>query len=176
MVKYISKGDGMINQEYVKTYDSILGKLVLKSDGENLTSLSYCESGDETYVESNLPIFDEVFKWLDIYFSGEIPNFTPKYKFYNISPFRRSVLEITSTIPYGQTLTYGTIANRIASMKGIEKMSARAVGGALHHNPICIIVPCHRVIGTNKALVGYGGGIAKKVRLLELESSNVQKR
>ena len=110
-----------------------------------------------------------------LYFSGKIPDFTPKYKIDDISPFRRRVIDIMNRIPYGKTVAYNDIAKEIAQERGLEKMSAQAVGGAVGANPICIIVPCHRVVGTNGSLTGYGGGIKNKVRLLELEGNDMTK-
>ena len=116
-----------------------------------------------------MPIFDETKKWLDIYFSGKNPDFTPKYKIENLTPFRKQVIGIMNEIPYGKTITYNDIAKEIAKSKGIERMSAQAVGGAVGWNPICIIIPCHRVIGSDGSLTGYGGGINNKIKLLEIE-------
>lgn len=106
-------------------------------------------------------IFDEVTRWLDIYFSGKNPDFIPKYKIQNLTPFRKLVIDSMIKIPYGETITYNDIAKTIARKKGIKKMSAQAVGGTVGWNPICIIIPCHRVVGSNDNLTGYGGGIQK---------------
>ncbi len=122
-----------------------------------------------------MPIFDKTIKWLDIYFSGQEPDFTPEYKIENLTPFRKQVIDIMNKIPYGKTITYNDIAKKIAKSKGIEKMSAQAVGGAVGWNPICIIIPCHRVVGTNGSLVGYGGGINNKIKLLEIEKNDMNK-
>ena len=122
-----------------------------------------------------MPIFDKTIKWLDIYFSGQEPDFTPEYKIENLTPFRKQVIDIMNKIPYGKTITYNDIAKKIAKSKGIEKMSAQAVGGAVGWNPICIIIPCHGVIGTNGSLVGYGGGINNKIKLLEIEKNDMNK-
>lgn len=122
-----------------------------------------------------MPIFDKTIKWLDIYFSGQEPDFTLEYRIENLTPFRKQVIDIMNKIPYGKTITYNDIAKKIAKSKGIEKMSAQAVGGAVGWNPICIIIPCHRVVGTNGALVGYGGGINNKIKLLEIEKNDMNK-
>lgn len=122
-----------------------------------------------------MPVFDKTSKWLDIYFSGQEPDFTPEYKIENLTPFRKQVIDIMNKIPYGKTITYNDIAKEIAKSKGIEKMSAQAVGGAVGWNPICIIIPCHRVVGTNGSLVGYGGGINNKIKLLEIEKNDMNK-
>lgn len=122
-----------------------------------------------------MPIFDKTIKWLDIYFSGQEPDFTPEYKIEKLTPFRKQVIDIMNKIPYGKTITYNDIAKEIAKSKGIEKMSAQAVGGAVGWNPICIIIPCHRVVGTNGSLVGYSGGINNKIKLLEIEKNDMNK-
>ena len=144
--------------------------LLLSSDGEVLTGLHFIQSG-ETIVEQEgtLPIFKDVCKWLDDYFSGKKPDFTPEYRIDNATPFRREVLEILLTIPYGETITYGEIAAQIAKNHNVDKMSAQAVGGAVGWNPIGIIIPCHRVLGVGKKLTGYGGGIPNKIGLLKIE-------
>ena len=118
--------------------------------------------------EKQLPIFEETIRWLDIYFAGHDPGFTPKLKM-NTTPFRKLVWEIMLTIPYGKTMSYGEIARKIEEIRGIPKMSAQAVGQAVGNNAISLIIPCHRVIGTDGNLTGYGGGLDKKVWLLKLE-------
>ena len=109
-------------------------------------------------------------KWLDVYFSGKEPDFTPPLRM-ETTPFRKAVWEILLTIPFGQTMTYGEIADMIAGRTGLEKMSAQAVGGAVGHNAISLIIPCHRVVGSNGSLTGYAGGIEKKVKLLTMEKA-----
>ena len=164
--------------EYTYNYKSPLGDIMLASDGESLTGLwfkgqkFFAESLDDNYVVKYLPIFDETIKWLDIYFSGKAPDFTPTIKM-KTSDFRKSVWEILLTIPYGKTMTYGEIAKIIAKQKGLHKMSAQAVGNAVAHNSISLIIPCHRVIGTNGNLTGYAGGIDKKIKLLTLEKVDI---
>ena len=154
--------------------------MIMNSDGEYLTGLWFEGSRDISKHELNckekeLPIFKEVSKWLDIYFSGKNPNFTPKYKIYNLTSFRKEVVDIMNTIEYGKLLTYNDISKIIAKNRNIEKMSSQAVGGAVGWNPICIVVPCHRVVGTNGSLTGYGGGIKNKVELLKLEGIDMSK-
>lgn len=112
---------------------------------------------------------------MDIYFSGENPNFTPEYKIENLTSFRRQVIDIMNRISYGKVITYNDIAKEIASSRGIKRMSAQAVGGAVGWNPICIIIPYHRVVGANSNLTGYGGGIQNKIRLLQHEKHNMDK-
>ncbi len=149
------------------------------SDGEYLTGLWFIDSKDAfkhitDSEEKNLPIFKETSQWLDIYFSGKNPNFIPKYKIINLTPFRQEVIDIMNSIPYGKTLTYNDISKIIAKNRGIEKMSSQAVGGAVGANPICIIIPCHRVVGINGNLTGYGGGIKNKVALLTHEHNDMK--
>ena len=165
---------------YKRTYNSPFGTIYMKSDGEYLTGLWFDGSRDSykhngNFEEKNLLIFEETAKWLDIYFNGEEPNFKPKYKIENLTPFRKQVIDILLKITYGKTITYNDIAKEIAKNKGIHKMSAQAVGGAVGWNPICIIIPCHRVVGTNGSLTGYGGGIKNKIKLLELEKNDMSK-
>ena len=154
--------------------------IIINSDGEYLTGLYFENSRDilkhqMNCEEKDLPIFKETKKWLDIYFNGENPNFIPKYKINNLTPFRKEVIDIINTIPFGETLTYNDISKIIAKKRGIERMSSQAVGGAVGWNPICIIIPCHRVVGTNGSLTGYGGGIKNKVALLTLEKNDMSK-
>lgn len=152
--------------------------LLMNSDGEYLTGLWFEGSRDSSKHEINceekyLPIFKETIKWLDIFFSGKEPDFTPKYKINNLTSFRKEVIDIINAISFGETLTYNDIAKIIAQNRKIEKMSAQAVGGAVGWNPICIIIPCHRVVGTNGSLTGYGGGIKNKAELLKLEKNDM---
>lgn len=166
--------------EYYTTYNSPLGRIYLYSDGEYLTGLCFDKSLDmlkhkSNYTEKELNIFKETSKWLDIYFSGHNPDFTPKYKINNLTPFREKVINIMCDIPYGQVITYNDIVCIIAKEKGIKKMSAQAVGGAVGWNPICIIIPCHRVIGKGGNLTGYGGGIDNKIGLLKIENIDTSK-
>ena len=153
--------------------------LWMSCDGEYLTGLWFNGSEDDkkhragcTEVKSyfSLPsVLKETCSWLDIYFSGIEPRFIPKFKIEDITPFRQEVQDILLAIPFGQTVSYGEIAVQIAKKHGIKKMSAQAVGNAVGSNPICIIIPCHRVIGTDGSLTGYGGGINNKNLLLTLE-------
>lgn len=108
--------------------------------------------------------------WLDIYFNNKIPDFTPPLLLKG-TDFRMTVWKMLLDIPYGKTVSYGDIAKAVAKSRGIEKMSAQAVGNAVGHNPISIIVPCHRVVGSKGSLTGYGGGIKRKKELLRLESN-----
>lgn len=153
--------------------------IVLTSDGENLTGLYFAGSKGlpkhGIAPGEGLAIFAETSHWLDIYFHGENPDFIPKYKIANLTPFRQQVIHIMNTIPFGETVTYSHIAKRIARERGLEKMSAQAVGGAVGWNPICILIPCHRVVGANGNLTGYGGGIQNKIALLAHEKNDMTK-
>ena len=165
---------------YKTYYKSPIGNLILVSDGDNLVGLymenqKYYLNGikQELTSKDNLQVFENTKKWLDRYFAKE----KPSIKEIPIAPkggeFRQKVWKILCEIPYGQTITYGEIAKRIAKQMNKEKMSAQAVGNAVGHNPISIIIPCHRVIGKNGSLTGYAGGIERKKMLLELEKENV---
>ena len=159
-------------------YESPLGGITLGSDGEALTGLWFDGQkyfGDTlggVYETKDLPVFAKAKEWLDIYFSGRDPGFTPPLVMLT-TPFRKAVWEIMLTIPFGQTMTYGQIAEIIAKQRGLTHMSAQAVGGAVGHNSISLIIPCHRVVGKNGSLTGYAGGIDKKIRLLELEGTDL---
>ncbi len=124
---------------------------------------------DKENEKKRLPVFEQAVRWLDIYFSGHEPDFNLPLHFTG-SEFQNEVWKMLCEIPYGHTTTYGEIAKRFAKKKGIERMSAQAVGGAVARNKISIIVPCHRVIGANGNLTGYAGGIDKKIALLKLEN------
>lgn len=160
-----------MNFNYIYQTPPPFDNLLLVSDGEVLTGLHFLKTPNANFKQTELPVFQEVCRWLDIYFSGCEPDFTPQFRIDNATPFRRDVLEIVRQIPFGKTMTYGDIAAQMAKRHGIEKMSAQAVGGAVGWNPIGIIVPCHRVVGAGNKLVGYGGGIENKIALLRLENN-----
>ena len=149
--------------EYISKYDSPLGGITLASNGNELTGLwfdgqkYFADTLSEEFEEKDLPVFGQTKQWLDVYFSGKAPDFTPPLEFVGISSFRKAVWEVMLTIPYGKTMTYGEIAQKITYDKGIKRMSAQAVGGAVGHNSISLISPCHRVVGTNGSLTGYAG-------------------
>lgn len=158
---------------------SDLDDILMYSDGKYLTALLFENSKDaskhnEKSLLKNLPIFVETSKWLDTYFKGIIPDFIPKYKL-SLTPFQKEVADIMNLISFGETLSYNDIAKIIAKNRGIVKMSAQAVGHAVGSNPICIIIPCHRVIGANGSLVGYGGGLNNKIALLRHENAKYRK-
>lgn len=154
---------------YTNLYCSPIGNWSLVSDGTYLTEVSFVGDALLTNADDELPIFDETKRWLEIYFSRKCPDFIPNIKL-NGTPFQMSVWNILKEIPYGKTITYSEIADKIALERGIKRMSAQAVGGAVARNPIAIIVPCHRVIGANGELVGYEYGTEIKTALLELEN------
>ncbi len=149
--------------------------LVMVSDGDRLTGLWFEGSRNAPELRPDggarePPVLRETRRWLDAYFSGRQPDFTPPYRIDGLTPFRKDVIDVLLKIPFGQIKTYGDIAAAIAKKRGMKKMSAQAVGGAVGWNPICLVIPCHRVIGANGALVGYGGGITNKVALLAPEA------
>ena len=159
---------------YIYKTPKQFSNILLTSDGEFLTGLCFINTSKGS-DNTSLPIFKETIKWLDIYFSGKNPDFTPKYKIENMTPFRKEVIDIMNTISFGKTLTYSDISKIIAKNRGLEKMSSQAAGGAVGWNPICIIIPCHRVVGKNGSLTGYGGGIKNKIALLEHEKNDMSK-
>ena len=164
--------------EFTQRWASPLGGVILASDGQALTGLWF--DGQKRFAaalsgareEKALPVFQETTRWLEIYFGGAAPDFTPK-----LAPrgtaFQRIVWDILLTIPFGHVVTYGEIASLAARRMGRPRMSAQAVGGAVGHNPISLIIPCHRVIGANGSLTGYAGGLDKKEYLLRMERTNV---
>lgn len=161
--------------EYVWKDHSPMGKMMMASDGENLTGLwfeeqkYYASTISEKVVEKKIPIFEKTIQWLERYFHGERPRITELQLAPQGSLFRKEVWRILCEIPYGKVLTYGEIAKMIAEKRGMERMSAQAIGGAVGHNPISIIIPCHRVIGSDGSLTGYAGGLELKKKLLEHE-------
>ena len=160
--------------EFIAHYHSPLGGITLASDGEALTGLwfdgqkYFGDTLSEVYSEKELPVFERTARWLELYFTGKAPNFTPPLHL-KTTPFRKAVWDILLTIPFGQTMTYGEIAAQIAAQRGLPSMSAQAVGGAVGHNSISLIIPCHRVVGSSGSLTGYAGGLNKKIALLKLE-------
>ena len=163
---------------YTARYLSFLGPIVLAADGPRLVGLWFkgqkldglALKGIPTKEKAGLPVFKMAKRWLDIYFSGQEPDFTPPLEVQG-SIFRRTVLSILKSIPYGATRTYGSIARETARRLGLPRMSAQAIGGAVGRNPISIIVPCHRVVGAHGELTGYAGGLDRKRALLALENA-----
>lgn len=167
---------------YYKTfYNSPLGQMTVVSDGENLAGLwiegqKYFESTLSERVEEtdNLDIFRQTKAWLDRYFQGARPDIAELALAPAGNTFRQAVWKILREIPYGQVITYGDIARQIARERGLAKMSAQAVGQAVGHNPISVIVPCHRVVGAHGNLTGYAGGINLKIQLLAHEGVDIE--
>ena len=163
---------------FIQHYNSPLGGILLAADEIGLTGLwfngqkYFARSLPAGYTEQNTPALSEAKRWLEVYFTGKKPDFMPPLHIVG-SAFRRAVWEILLQIPYGKTTTYGEIARQLAEKQKLPRMSAQAVGGAVGHNEISIISPCHRVVGTNGSLTGYAGGIDKKIKLLELEHTDM---
>lgn len=165
---------------FVQSYASPLGGILLAADEMGLTGLwfdgekYFADSLPAEHAEQETPILAEAKRWLDMYFAGKQPDFLPPLHPLG-SAFRQSVWELLLRIPYGQTTTYGELARQLAKKQGLPRMSAQAVGRAVGHNEISVIIPCHRVVGTNGSLTGYAGGINKKVKLLELEHADMRR-
>ena len=165
---------------YSTNYKSPVGNILLASDEVNIIGLWI---GEQKYIgntmpkdiieKDDFPILQEGLTWLDDYFSGK----KPKLSRLPLAPiggeFKQQVWKILTEIPYGELTTYGNIAKEVAKRMGKDRMSAQAVGGAVGHNPISIIIPCHRVVGSNGSLTGYAGGIEKKIKLLKHEGTDL---
>lgn len=164
--------------QYITHYHSPLGDLLVAADEIGLIGIwfadqkYYARSLENGYMEKEIPLFNQVKQWLDLYFSGKNPSFTLPLHMIG-TPFQKEVWHLLCTIPYGKTITYGQIAKHIAQKKGLNHMSAQAIGGAVGKNPISIIVPCHRVVGAKETLTGYAGGVKKKEQLLKLEGAKI---
>ena len=173
---------GVLYMAYTTQYSSPVGNLVLASDGANLTGLwlegqkyfMATVKGEILAQDDSLPVFAQTRQWLDRYFAGERPAPCELPLAPMGSPFRKAVWACLCQIPYGEVTTYGAIAKKLAPMLGREHLSAQAVGGAVGHNPISIIIPCHRVVGTDGSLTGYAGGIHTKEHLLRLEGAAME--
>ena len=160
-------------------YGSPLGDILLAADEVGLIGLWF---EGQKYFASTLPAahavqetppLTQARRWLDVYFSGQQPDFTPPLHPVG-SPFRQAVWVLLLQIPYGQTTTYGALARQLAAQIGAARVSAQAVGGAVGHNAVSLIIPCHRVVGTNGSLTGYAGGLDRKIKLLELEKADMR--
>jgi|LSQX01.1.fsa_nt_gb methylated-DNA-[protein]-cysteine S-methyltransferase len=161
---------------YTASYASPLGQLSLASDGTSLTGLwvegqkYYAATLKEPVLaKEDLPLFQLTRDWLDAYFAGDKVSGSQLPLAPAGSDFRQLVWQLLCQIPYGQTITYGGLAKKLAASMGRASMSSQAVGGAVGHNPISIIIPCHRVVGANGSLTGYASGLDRKILLLELE-------
>ncbi len=161
---------------YTSSYLSPIGRLLLAADETGLTGVWF-EGGK--YFAAGLPAeraegesgaLAQARRWLDIYFSGQVPGFMPPVHLIG-TPFQTAVWELLRQIPYGQTVTYGSLAKALARGRGLAQMSAQAVGGAVGRNKLSIIIPCHRVVGADGSLTGYAGGLDKKIALLTLEGA-----
>ena len=166
--------------QYVSHYSSPLGAILLAADDNGLTGLWF--EGQKYFAlhldpereERELPLFETAKRWLDLYFSGKEPDFSVPLHFTGTA-FQNEVWRILRAVPYGQTTTYGEIARQLARERGLPHMSAQAVGGAVGRNRISVIVPCHRVVGTDGSLTGYAGGIDRKSKLLTLEGVDMSR-
>lgn len=167
---------GNLKNEAVYFYQAPFGRLTLASDGDNITGLWIDgQKYDRATLEQpyrvcgqEIAVFAKAQQWLDIYFSGREPGFMLPLKPKG-SAFRQEVWELLQKVPYGQTTTYKEIAGEIAARRGKQTTYAQAVGSAIGHNPISILIPCHRVLGADGSLTGYAGGISVKEYLLKLE-------
>lgn len=164
----------MDSVQYCCSYDSPLGAMTMTGDGVSLTGLWF--DGQKYFPVSRvaacerrlLPVFDQTRRWLDLYFSGGNPGTMPFVRLEG-SPFRLAVWRLLQEIPRGRVVSYGAIVRRLSFLRGGARVSAQAVGGAVGHNPVSIVVPCHRVVGSDGSLTGYAGGLDRKVALLRLE-------
>ena len=165
---------------YTSKYTSPLGGILLAADEVGLRGLwfdgqkYFARDLPDERTERENPVLSEAKRWLDLYFGEQEPDFLPPLHPVG-TPFRQAVWEILLRIPYGKTVTYGEISKQLAEKMGVERMSAQAVGGAVGHNKISIIIPCHRVVGSNGSLTGYAGGINRKIKLLELERADMSR-
>ena len=166
--------------QYISHYASPLGGILLAADDCGLTGLWFegkkylARLLDHDHEERNSPEFETTNRGLDVYYSDREPEFDVPLHFTGTA-FQNDVWQILCTIPYGQTMTYGQIARRLAAQRAVPSISAQAVGGAVGHNVISIIVPCHRVVGANGSLTGYAGGIDRKMKLLALEHADMSR-
>lgn len=167
---------------YVTTHPSPVGLITLACDGEHLVGLWFAGQKyfggtvpGEMSPEDNLPVFEAAKAWLDRYFAGEKPAIAELPLRPIGGGFRQRVWSILCGIPYGKVVTYGEIAKRMAAETNAKSMSSQAVGGAVGHNPISVIIPCHRVVGANGSLTGYAGGVDRKAKLLQLEGADMSR-
>jgi len=162
---------------YKTSYNSPVGTLILTAKNDFLTGLYFAEQkkipvnlNGEITENGGCRILNQTKNWLDRYFSGANPEITELKLAPEGSGFAKTVWKLLCEIPYGKTTTYGALAKKIAAQRGCKKMSAQAVGGAVGRNPVSVIIPCHRVIGSNGSITGYAAGIEKKIKLLEIEA------
>lgn len=162
---------GKTTMKYSVIYDSPIGPLTIEADQEGLTGIFFGARGEAARETSN-PDLKSAIRWLTVYFSGRTPDFTPRLH-PGGTAFQTAVWKELAKIPYGRTTTYGTIAKEIAAGENRPRPAAQAVGGAVGHNPLPIIIPCHRVIGADGSLTGYSGGLNRKEYLLRLEGHSI---
>ncbi len=157
-------------------YESPFGPIFLRASDDALLELHFldgtCSQPSDSSDAPLHPILAKTFRWLDEYISSRQPDFAPPLQI-DLTPFNCRVLEIASQVPFGETMTYGEIADLIAAERGLHKMSAQAVGSAMRKNPICLIIPCHRIIGAGGRLGGYNGNPLRKRQLLAREGIDV---
>lgn len=164
---------------YTTYCDSPVGRLLLAADGQALTGAwiqgqKYFPALPPDAVQNGeAPVLKQAAQWLDRYFAGHRPAISELPLAPAGSEFRQEVWKLLCEIPYGEVTTYGDIAKKIAARRGKSTMSSQAVGGAVGHNPISVIIPCHRVVGTNGSLTGYAGGLQRKIQLLTLEGADM---
>ena len=165
---------------YTQHYESPLGGILLAADDTGLTGLwfegqkYFARTLDAVHQKQETAVLSEARRWLDVYFGGQEPDFTPPLHPAG-SAFQQEVWALLRQIPYGETTTYRALAEAVARKRGLRRMSAQAVGGAVGHNPISIIVPCHRVVGSDGSLTGYAGGLERKVQLLRVEGVDMSR-
>ncbi len=167
--------------DYVYYYQSPLGGITMASDGEALTGLwfdgqkNFAAGLADAHEEKRLPVFEEALRWLDVYFSGRDPGFLPVLNPRGTA-FQKAVWSVLASIPYGSTTTYVLIAQQLKNKTNHPGILARAVGSAVSRNPISLLIPCHRVIGSDGRLHGYAGGTDKKLWLLKMENDQFKIR
>ncbi|HJH01021.1 MAG TPA: methylated-DNA--[protein]-cysteine S-methyltransferase [Aerococcus urinaeequi] len=167
---------------YKSTYESPLGQIVIVSDDETIKGVWFADQKYfasnydlDTAIDQETPVISQTKSWLDAYFAGENPTLDPNILDPEVTPYRKEILNALINVPYGQTTSYKELADKVALNTPGKRGSARAAGGAVGHNPISILIPCHRVVATNGALTGYAGGIDRKIALLALEGIDQSK-
>lgn len=166
---------------YKTDYNAPIGRMMIVSDDARIVGV-WLEGqkyfggviGEDLLCRDDLPVLQEAKSWLDRYFAGGKPPISELPLAPRGNAFRQAVWQILCAIPYGEVVTYGDIAKEIARQRGIKTMSAQAIGGAVGHNPISVIIPCHRVVGANGNLTGYAGGLEVKIKLLMHEGVDME--
>ncbi|MFE2777254.1 MULTISPECIES: methylated-DNA--[protein]-cysteine S-methyltransferase [Lactobacillales] len=167
---------------YKSSYTSPLGQMTIVNDEHAIKGLWFSDQRYfggkydlQTMIEGETPVTKQVKNWLDAYFAGENPTLDPNILAPEVTSYRKQILNALINLPYGQTTSYKELADKVALNTLGKRGSARAAGGAVGHNPISILIPCHRVVATNGALTGYAGGIDRKIALLALEGFDQSK-